>query len=105
MIGKFTGQSVPAVGFSIGFERICAILSDEKFAVPEKRKLALLYTEDASFSEVLKKAESLRENYAVTVLRQQKKLGRQFGILESQGYKGAAFYDNEEIKLFGQEKE
>ena len=105
MIGKFLGQSVPAVGFSIGFERICAILSDEKFAVPEKRKLALLYREDAPFAEVLKKAAKLRESYAVTVLKQQKKPGKQFGLLESQGYEGAAFFDNEEIKLFGQGKE
>ena len=29
MVGKFLGQQVPAVGFSIGFERICAILLDQ----------------------------------------------------------------------------
>ncbi|MBQ9408216.1 MAG: ATP phosphoribosyltransferase regulatory subunit, partial [Clostridia bacterium] len=102
MIGKFTGQSVPAVGFSIGFERICAILSDEKFAVPEKGKLALLYTEEAPFSEVLKKAQRLRAGYTITVLKQQKKLGKQYAALENQGYEGAAFFDNEDIKLFGQ---
>ncbi len=104
MIGKFLGQSVPAVGFSIGFERICAILADEKFAVPQKSKLALLYLQDASFDEVLKKAAVLRERYAVTVLKQQKKLGKQFAQLEAQGYEGAAFFDNDEIKVFGQEK-
>ncbi|MBQ6645272.1 MAG: histidine--tRNA ligase [Clostridia bacterium] len=102
MIGKFLGQSVPAVGFSIGFERICAILSDEKFAVPEKGKLALLYTEEAPFSEVLKKAQRLRAGYTITVLKQQKKLGKQYAALENQGYEGAAFFDNEDIKLFGQ---
>ena len=102
MIGKFLGQSVPAVGFSIGFERICAILSDEHFAVPENRKLALLYREDAPFDAVLTKAASLRQNYNVTVLRQQKKLGRQFGQLEAQGFCGAAFFDNDDIKFFSQ---
>ena len=31
LIGKFIGQQVPAVGFSIGFERICSILLDQKY--------------------------------------------------------------------------
>jgi len=30
MVGKFTGQNVPAVGFSIGFERIMTILMDDR---------------------------------------------------------------------------
>ena len=34
MIGKFTGQDVPAVGFSIGFERIMTILMENGFTVP-----------------------------------------------------------------------
>ncbi len=32
MVGKFTGQDVPAVGFSIGFERIMTILMDGNVA-------------------------------------------------------------------------
>ena len=34
MIGKFTGQSTPAVGFSIGFERIVMLLLENNFQVP-----------------------------------------------------------------------
>lgn len=34
MIGKFTGQDVPAVGFSIGFERIMTLLTESGFTVP-----------------------------------------------------------------------
>ena len=34
MIGKFTGQKTPAVGFSIGFERIIMLLLERKFQVP-----------------------------------------------------------------------
>ena len=30
LIGKFLGESIPAVGFSIGFERLCAIRSEER---------------------------------------------------------------------------
>ena len=34
MIGKFTGQATPAVGFSIGFERIVMLLLENNFQVP-----------------------------------------------------------------------
>ena len=102
MVGKFLGQTVPAVGFSIGFERICAILAEQGFAVPaEKARLALLYLPDADFAQVLKKAADLRSQYTVTVLPQAKKLGKQFGQLEAQGFAAAAFADNNDIKALG----
>ena len=34
MVGKFTGQSVPACGISIGFERLILILTESGFTVP-----------------------------------------------------------------------
>lgn len=34
MIGRFTGQATPAVGFSIGFERIILLLLEKGFKVP-----------------------------------------------------------------------
>ncbi len=101
MVGKFIGKEVPAVGFSIGFERICGILADQKYTVPGKKKLALLYLEDAPFDEVLRKADQLRDEYQVTVLRQQKKLGKQFGALEAAGFGAVAFFDNDDLKLLG----
>lgn len=101
MVGKFLGQQVPAVGFSIGFERICAILADRNFTAPDqKKKLALLYRPADDFAEVLKKAAVLREEYAVTVLPQAKKAGKQFGQLDEQGFAGCAFMDKDELKLF-----
>lgn len=36
MVGKFTGQQVPACGFSIGFERIITILLDQGYVVPAR---------------------------------------------------------------------
>jgi len=105
LVGKFIGQQVPAVGFSIGFERICGILLDEGYQVPAAQKLALLYRSDVPFAQVLEKAARLREDYAVTVLPQQKKLGKQLGNLETAGYAAVAFFDNEEIKVLGQKAE
>lgn len=106
MVGKFLGQQVPAVGFSIGFERVCGILLEQGYQIPgAKPKLALLYLKDADFAAVLAKAEVLRQNYDVTVLPQAKKLGKQFGSLEAAGYHAAAFSDNDEIKSLGQNAE
>ena len=43
MIGRFTGQSTPACGFSIGFERIVMLLLERDFKVPgSKGKTAFM---------------------------------------------------------------
>lgn len=103
MVGKFIGQKVPAVGFSIGFERICGILLEQGFQVPaDKPKMALLYQKETDFCAVLQKAAALRQSYSVTVLPQAKKLGRQLGSLEEQGFAAAAFAENNEVKPLGQ---
>ena len=105
MVGKFIGQTVPAVGFSIGFERVCGILLEQGCRIPgAKPRLALLYLPEADFAAVLAKAETLRGSYDVTVLPQAKKLGKQFGTLEAAGYSAAAFADNDDIKPLGEKK-
>ena len=59
MVGKFIGQQVPAVGFSIGFERVCGILLEQGYQIPgAKPKMALLYLKDADFAAVLAKADA-----------------------------------------------
>ena len=45
MVGKFTGQDVPACGFSIGFERIITILMDQGFTVPAKSERTVFLIE------------------------------------------------------------
>ena len=59
MIGKFLGTKVPAVGFSIGFERVCGILLEQGYQIPgAKQKIALLYNSDVDFPAVLAKPHS-----------------------------------------------
>ena len=104
MVGKFLGVQVPAVGFSIGFERVCGILLEQGYQIPgAKQKIALLYGKDTDFPAVLRKAAALREQYNVTVLPQGKKLGKQLGQLEAAGFAGAAFMDKDEVKIFAQQ--
>ena len=105
MVGKFLGQQVPAVGFSIGFERVCGILLEQGYQIPgAKQKIALLYPAGADFPAVLAQAETLRADYGVTVLAQGKKLGKQLAALETAGFAGAAFAGKDEIKWFAERK-
>ena len=62
--------------------------------------MALLYPAGADFPAVLARAEALRADYAVTVLAQGKKLGKQLAGLEAAGFAGAAFAGKDEIKWF-----
>ena len=61
MVGKFLGTQVPAVGFSIGFERVCGILLEQGYQIPgAKQKIALLYGRDADFTAVLSRGRHPR---------------------------------------------
>lgn len=62
LLTKFQKELIPAVGFSIGFERIIQILSDRGFEVPNKgKKVAILVDDFEKLSEAEKVAESLIE--------------------------------------------
>ena len=66
MVGKFTGQSVPACGFSIGFERIVLLLTEKGFKVPGSGEgKAYLIEKGISgerLSEILAKAAEERKS-------------------------------------------
>lgn len=102
LVGKFIGQDVPAVGFSIGFERICGILLDEGFDIPAaKPRIALVYPANADFADVLGKAAALRGEYDVAVFAAAKKVGKQLDRLQQDGVSGVCFYDKyPEVKRF-----
>lgn len=54
LIGKFLNENIPAVGFSIGFERIFSILQENKLVIPNrKERIAVLY-EKKDFSDTVK---------------------------------------------------
>ncbi|HAS73895.1 MAG TPA: histidine--tRNA ligase, partial [Clostridiales bacterium UBA8960] len=102
MIGKISGIDVPAVGFSIGFERIVDLLLSEEKITHTEVKIALLYDESKSLSDVVKTAMSMREIYSVvSIYKQKKKLGKQLQQLDRAGYNGYAIYgDDMMVKPF-----
>ena len=100
MVGNFIGEKIPAIGFSIGFERLVNQLMEENFKVPDLEKAVLLYDPADRYIDVLAKAESIREEgYTVSIYEKAKKLGRQLNQFQGYGYKKFALYSGDETKL------
>lgn len=100
MVGKFTGQNVPACGFSIGFERIILLLTEQGFKVPgSSQKTAYLIEKGMSAErliEVIKEAQSARKSgEQILVVRMNKNKKFQKEQLEKEGYENIKeFYVN-----------
>ncbi len=95
MIGKFTGEQISAVGFSIGFERIAGIILENNFEVAQnKKRLALIYKNDENFANVLKTAQILQAEYDVCVLQAGKKIAKQLNRIQAQGIDSVCFYES-----------
>lgn len=100
MVGNFIGEQVPAVGFSIGFERLVNQLIEEKFKVPNLEKIALLYDEGDNFVEVILKSDEIRQNgYAVAMQKKAKKIGKQLDQLQKSGFSKYGIFQNEETQV------
>ena len=91
MIGKFTGNDVPACGFSIGFERIVLLLMESGFQIPERAKKVAYLVEKKypaeKLVEVMKQAAEARaDGQQVLVVRMNKNKKFQKEQLEKEGY-------------------
>ncbi|MDD6631905.1 MAG: histidine--tRNA ligase [Lachnobacterium sp.] len=91
MIGKFTGNDVPACGFSIGFERIILLLMESGFKIPERpKKVAYLvekkYPADKLVDVMKQASEARASGQQVLVVRMNKNKKFQKEQLEKDGY-------------------
>lgn len=91
MIEKYTNVSVPACGFSIGFERLINILIESGYQVPStKKKYAVIIDKNINIEELKKvvaKVTDLRnEGYVVNLQQKHKNFKFQKETLESQNY-------------------
>ena len=100
MVGKFTGNDVPACGFSIGFERIVLLLMESGYKIPESpKKVAYLveknYPAD-KLVDIMKQAKDARENgQQVLVVRMNKNKKFQKDQLTAEGYEEfVEFFNN-----------
>ena len=101
LIGKFLNEDIPAVGFSIGFERIFGILMEQDYDIPGQKKRIAVFYDSENYTEALKYAEDLRNDYKVSIIARPKKLGKFLNKIEQQGFDGFAVYGQEDVvKLF-----
>ena len=92
MIGKFSGEDVCACGFSIGFERIIAVLRDAGVGADDEVRDAVAFLVDKKADsearlEALRAAQALRaEGRDAAVLPMRKNIKRQIQTLEDEGF-------------------
>ena len=91
MVGKFTGNDVPACGFSIGFERIILIMLENGFTIPgQPKKVAYLIEKGVSgdrLCQVIAQAQETRKDGTqVLVARMNKNKKFQKEQLTKEGY-------------------
>ncbi len=103
MVGMFTGQEVPACGFSIGFERIVLLLMESGFKVPgSESRIAYLLEKGLpqdKLNEALKAAEADRaDGRQVLTVRMNKNRKFQKEQLTAQGYTEFKEYFREALK-------
>ncbi len=103
MVGKFTGNDVPACGFSIGFERIIMLLMESGFQVPERpKKVAYLIEKGVGgekLCQVIAQAQAARQDGAqVLVARMNKNKKFQKDQLTAEGYEEFVEFYREALK-------
>ena len=103
MVGKFTGNDVPACGFSIGFERIILLLMESGFQIPGKpKKVAYLIEKGVGgerLCEVIAQAQAARKDGTqVLVARMNKNKKFQKEQLTAEGYEEFVEFYKEALK-------
>jgi histidyl-tRNA synthetase len=108
MVGRFLGRSVPACGFSIGFERLVELLEEREGAgllVAARPKVALLVDEGLTdLSPVLADARLRRAEGAVVIVepKSAKGYGRQVFQLARDGFtEGRVYHVDREAEDIG----
>lgn len=102
LVGKFTGENVPAVGFSIGFERIFQILEEQGFTIPGRRKRIAVICNENEGLQAVRMTDKLREQgVEASAYIKPKKWGKFLNRLEEQGFDGfLVLGESEEPKYF-----
>jgi len=100
MIGKLLGRDVPACGFSIGFERLVALLGERGGGAPgaaaagQPRRVALLVDDGAAVGPALAAARALRAaGDWVSLELRRRNVGKQLDDLARHGFDAHATLD------------
>lgn len=103
MVGKFTGNDVPACGFSIGFERIVMLLMENGFEVPGRSKRTAYLIEKGvggeRLCEIIAQAQAARQaGEQILIARMNKNKKFQKEQLTKEGYEEFVEFYREALK-------
>lgn len=89
LLNKFTKESIPAVGFSIGFERVISILKEQGFKVPtQKTEYAVLFADEKLYGLALKFSdERIKEGNIASIYKiKPNRIGKEVATFKKAGY-------------------
>ncbi|MBP0984985.1 MAG: histidine--tRNA ligase [Oscillospiraceae bacterium] len=88
LIGRFTGDTVPAVGFSIGFERIFSIVTENNIQLAGSRKKTAILHSPEAILEAIAKSDELQADSDVTLIAaaNRKKADKAYSKAKAQGF-------------------
>lgn len=98
LLNKFQNDPIPAVGFSIGFERIIDLLKSKEVTVNAKEKTAIVYIDDNFLKKAVAISQSLTGKDQITSIYKMKgnKLGKKLNRLEQEGFTNIIVVDRME---------
>lgn len=98
MVGKLIGIDVPAIGFSIGFERVLLILAEQGKLQKSKLKIALIYDKEDDYGAVLKRKQQLMQDYAVSTYMRPKNMKAMIDRLKFGNFDGFISMKDDSVK-------
>ncbi len=99
MVGKIIGVDVPAIGFSIGFERVLLILLEQGKLPKYKLKVALIYNKEDDYANVLARKQELMQHYAVSTYMRPKNMKAMLDKLKFGNFDAFISMNDNEIKM------
>jgi histidyl-tRNA synthetase len=90
MVGKWLGEDVPAVGISLGFERVADLV---QISTTESKRLVLVFEESNLQQALVTQAEAIDAGYQVRLEPKPKRLNTLLDSLKLQGFASFASLD------------
>jgi len=96
LLNKYQNDPIPAVGFSIGFERIVDLLKSKNMKVETEEKIAFVYIDPIYLSKAVALSQELVGQGKITSLYQVKKnkIGKKLNRLKEEGFTEIIVVDN-----------
>lgn len=96
LLNKYQNDPIPAVGFSIGFERIIDLLKSKNVKVESEEKIAFVYIDPIYLSKAVALSQELVGKGKITSLYQVKKnkVGKKLNRLKEEGFTEIIVVDN-----------